>query len=232
MLCTELTLVKKKGSALTFEPLRCKRWTCEHCNPLNHKALRRKCLDGHPTTMITLTSNPAMGDSPDARARRMVEAWRLIRQSWSREHAGQKIPFIAVFERTRRGEPHIHILCRAPYIPQRWLSRRMRELSGAPVCDIRQIKNKSHAAYYVAKYLSKGTHRFIGCKRYWRSHDFDLHKEDRQKLRATTECHVIRRTYLQVQEDYRRTGFTIADDVKGVEWIFGWWSGDLRRRRC
>ena len=79
-----------------------------------------------------------------------------------------------MFEKTKTGWPHLHILCRMPYVPQAWLSRRMGELIDSPVVDIRALHNVRKAAAYVAKYIAKHPHRFEGCKRYWRSQDWVL----------------------------------------------------------
>ncbi len=85
-----------------------------------------------------------------------------------------------MFEATKRGEPHLHILCRVKWIDQRWLSQQMRGLTGAPIVDIRQVKSQSQVAHYIAKYIGKEPHRFATCKRYWctRSYKFqDLETE-------------------------------------------------------
>lgn len=67
---------------------------------------------------------------------------------------------------------------RAPYLPQRWLSEQMRDITGSPIVDIRYVANKQKAASYVAKYVSKEPQRFIGCKRYWRSLDWIVDREE------------------------------------------------------
>lgn len=195
MLCTELSKVKRHGKALIVEPLRCKRWTCETCRPMLQKMLIAKALGGEPTTFITLTIRASWGTLTE-QAQRLVEAWRMIRQSYARQHHGHKIPFLAVFEaHPSTGRPHLHILCRANYIPQRWLSDRMRSLAGSPVCDIRRVNSTRHAARYLAKYVGKDARKFAGTKRYWRSHDYDLRPKEARTDRTATEVIVIREPY-------------------------------------
>lgn len=154
--------------------LYCRSWQCEDCRPRRLRMLRDLAAAGQPCTLITLTSNPNEHESPDDAARALVHAWRMTCQRARREGLAAKIPYLAVFEETRRGWPHLHILARAPYIPHDWLSERLNQYAGAPIVDIRRVYNRRHASRYVAKYVSKGPGRFEGCKRYWRSQDYQL----------------------------------------------------------
>jgi hypothetical protein len=94
---------------------------------------------------------------------------------------------MAVFEETKKGEPHLHILARAPFIPQRWLSDQMSELMKAPIVDIRRVKAAAEAARYVAKYVGKGPKPFAKLKRYWSSPGYDLQKDAKPKKDAATD---------------------------------------------
>lgn len=195
MLCTELTKVKRSGEALVVEPLKCKRWSCEHCRDLNKKKVIAQAAEGEPTTMLTLTIRADYGTMGE-QASRLVEAWRIIRKRWGREHHGQKLPFIAIFEaHPSTGRPHLHILLRAPYISQRWLSNRMRELAHSPVCDIRRVRSTKHAAFYVSKYVGKDLRAFPGCKRYWRSHDYADPAAGRNDRPAKVDIWVLKTDY-------------------------------------
>lgn len=91
---------------------------------------------------------------------------------------GNTLPFLAVFERTKRGEPHLHIVARADWIGQEWLSRTMDDLIGAPVVDVRRADSAEKVARYIAKYLAKNPQPFEGTKRYWRSQDWALEPEE------------------------------------------------------
>lgn len=178
MLCTDMTLLRTDPSGTTAEPLRCKRWQCEHCRPKRLHQLKTLCGAGRPDMFITLTANPKHGESPEHRAQQLVEAWRRCRRAAIKRFSLERLPFIAVFEKTKHGEPHLHILCRSKYIPQQWISRFMDEAIGAPVVDIRRIRGKRMAVNYVTKYVGKQPHHFEGLKRYWRSQDYVLDQED------------------------------------------------------
>lgn len=174
VLCREWTLVKETGRITTAEPLKCRCWTCDYCQPIRLRQLKGMARAGAPDTFLTLTVNPETGHTPAERARDLAKAWRLIRKRAMRRYAYKAIPFLAVFEKTKRGEPHLHILMRVKWLDQRWVSGVMRDLIGAPIVDIRRVRSAKQAAAYVAKYVGKDPVTFAGCKRYWRSQDWEL----------------------------------------------------------
>lgn len=171
-LCTDLTLVKADALTITAEPLRCRCWTCDHCVQVRRAELKRDARDGNPDTFLTLTVNPAFGASPDHRATLLSRSWWAIRRAARKRYGYDRMPFIAVFERTKKGEPHLHILARCKWLDQAWLSDFMRRRMLAPIVDIRRILSKRLAAWYVTKYLTKAPHKFDGVKRYWKSRDW------------------------------------------------------------
>lgn len=130
---------------------------------------------------ITLTVNPKVGSGPSDRARCLMDAWRRCRRAAIRRFNLKSLSFLAVFERTKKGEPHLHLLCRSGYIPQRWLSEFMQTALNSPIVDIRRIRSKRQAINYVAKYVGKDPHQFEGLKRYWRSQDYVVCPEDIEK---------------------------------------------------
>jgi hypothetical protein len=158
--------------------LRCKRWSCELCNPYNHRRIKRAAREGAPSTFLTLTVNPARYATYDEAARDLKTAWVNLRRRMQKSFAMDRPPFIAIFEGTKRGWPHLHILMRCRYIPQRWFSQQMADLIGAPICDVRFIDNVGRVAAYVAKYISKAPSGFAHCKRWWRSKDYQQDKEE------------------------------------------------------
>jgi len=87
------------------------------------------------------------------------------------------LPFFAVFEATKKGQPHLHIVLRAPFMPQKWLSAQMLELLKSPILDVRAIDSTTRVAAYIAKYLGKDPHQFGTCKRYWHSTDWNITPE-------------------------------------------------------
>jgi len=77
--------------------------------------------------------------------------------------------FMAVFEATQAGTPHLHILARVRWIDQKWLSDTMNDLIQSPIVDIRRIDNRGRAVAYVTKYVGKCPTQFGHSKRYWKS---------------------------------------------------------------
>ena len=80
--------------------------------------------------------------------------------------------YAVVVERTVAGFPHFHVACRAPFIPQGWLSDAWAELVGAPVVDIRAVRTQEGLAAYLAKYLAKDPTKIGSGKRYWFSQGY------------------------------------------------------------
>lgn len=176
-LCHAAAAVKIEENSLEIASLPCRSWGCPQCRRRRWRELKALGEGGVPNTFITLTVNPAKYMSPSARAQELAHAWRRVRRRALKTFNLQRLPFIAVFEKTKRGEPHLHILCRVPWLPQSWLSAQMEAEIGAPIVDIRRVKNASQAIRYVAKYIGKDPHRFDGVKRYWRSQDYVLAAE-------------------------------------------------------
>jgi len=106
------------------------------------------------------------------------------------------LPFLAVFEATKTGWPHLHILMRSRFIPQEWISAEMEAITGSPVVWIERISDLKKVASYIVKYCGKNPHRFGTTKRYWQSKDFALAKKpprpDKPALRAGWEKEDIR----------------------------------------
>jgi len=104
-----------------------------------------------------------------ARSRRMAH---IISRADGKTAAGEcaRLPYMAFIEKTKLGEPHLHILLRCPFIPQDWLAEQMRDLIGSPVVWIEQVKGTASAVRYVTKYVGKAPAQFGTAKRYWVSH--------------------------------------------------------------
>lgn len=173
MFCREWTLVKSTDSARLAKPLTCKSWGCEYCQPTRRAQLMAKAASGLPNRFLTLTCNPAYGDSPYHRLRLLSHAWNVIVKRLRRVYGVAGVQYLAVVEATKRGEPHLHILLRSPFIPHDMLSQAMDELTHAPVVDIRKIRNTAEVVRYVAKYVAKRPAQFGTAKRYWQSKDYE-----------------------------------------------------------
>ncbi len=196
MYCSEWSLVNHQPSEITVVPLRCHCWHCEECRPIRTARLVEEARAGKPTLFITLTSkNPGFG-SPAAAAVVLAHAWREVRRRYVKEHGPGSLPFLAVFERTKKGWPHMHIVARAKWLSKVWLSNTMLELIGSPEVDVRAVHEKSKIAAYITKYISKNPERYEGTKRYWRSLDWltppdpdDPPARNRGAVWEVHECH-------------------------------------------
>lgn len=138
-------------------------------------------IGGRPDMFLTLTIRSNDHGDPIAAAKRLSRAWRLLRLRIMRSMKWKQLPFLAVFERHLSGWPHLHIMLRSKYIPQKWLSDQMLDLIDSPHVDVRRIRDHKQAVAYVAKYTGKDCHKFGTCKRYWQSKDYDLRQQPPEK---------------------------------------------------
>jgi hypothetical protein len=167
LLCSEIQLVKTDEGFEDIKPLPCNRWSCERCGPLRRRDLVELAASGQPNKCLTLTVAPTSGLNPTDRRKKLHDAWKKLVKRILRKHRWSKLPYMAFLERTKAGEPHLHILLRCNFISQRWLAEQMRELIGAPIVWIEQIKNTAQAIHYVTKYVTKEPAQFGTGKRYW-----------------------------------------------------------------
>lgn len=181
-LCGEACLVNHGISKVRAVTLRCRAWSCEYCAPWRCGRLIGLAKSGKPNSFITLTVNPSSGVDQEARARALVDAWRVVVRRAKRRYGYKSIPYLCVFEATKAGEPHLHILARCQWIDQEWLSNQMKTLIDAPIVDIRRINGARHVAHYVSKYVGKGPGQFGTCKRYWHTRDYPLDRPEKPPL--------------------------------------------------
>lgn len=155
-------------TALTYD-LSCRRWSCDECCEDRAAELVRLAAAGKPTHFITLTCDPALWPSPADAARAMQDARAELVRRIRKLGPGFPFEYFSVWEATRAGWPHLHILARTDYIEQAWLSATWADLTGAPIVDIRKVERPEDAASYVAKYVGKDPHHFGTNNRYSRS---------------------------------------------------------------
>jgi len=184
-----------------------------------------QAASGAPTRFVTLTVNPAFYDSPAERLSRLAWAWRNVVKRLRRERPDEEFEYLAVVEETKRGEPHLHILLRGPYIRQRWLADAMKELIGAQIVDIRAVRGLRQAVNYVAKYITKAPAQFGKAKRYWMSQHYKPKEEKPEDPPALADArwHVDRRTIPEIVSEWFHEGFAgVADGRGGVKaWLVG-----------
>jgi len=212
MFCDLYCAVKHDEHEIVAVPLYCNTWKCEHCADRRRRQLQRLAISGRPNTFLTLTVNPQVLDSPEARAQALVKAWRTVVRRAKQHYGYDKLPFLAIFERTERGEPHLHILLRCKWLDQKWLSAQMQELLASPIVDIRRIKDPSKVARYVCKYIAKAPHKFAGTKRYWRSQDYEQTDDaDDDTADATAPAWQFRACNIfDLAEELEYSGYTVT----------------------
>jgi len=203
-LCGGWSIATHRHTGTTAITLWCRSWLCTDCAPKRIAALKHLAMDGQPTTFITLTVNPKRGQSPAERAQELSDAWKVVVKRARRKWTKAPLEYLAVFEETKKGEPHLHILARAPYIPQAWLSEAMNELIAAPIVDIRRVGAVANAARYVAKYVGKGPKAFAALKRYWSSKNYGPKAKEKLKPGdpGYTCWHVYREPLVVLREKF------------------------------
>lgn len=162
------------GAAVEFK---CNSWKCEHCAPYRRASVIRQGANGDPNRFITLTSHRRPGYTPEQAARNLVQANRTFLRLVRKRYPNTPVECFYVFEATKAGWPHLHILMRGPFISQKWLSALMARLNGSPVVDIRRIDNVKRMGAYVAKYLGKDVHKFGTLKRYWQTKSYQTEEQ-------------------------------------------------------
>lgn len=166
MLCPEAVLIGKAHGHGVAATLRCKQWDCARCESDNRKRLALLIRDLKPTLFLTFTASPHWGGSPDDRARKLTVDFQNARRRL-RRLTGMKIDFVAVFEATRRGEPHLHIAVACCPLRAEVLQRKILEWLGEPNGSRRVKVRPVHDVDGLASYMSKGPHKFDCCKRHW-----------------------------------------------------------------
>lgn len=172
MFCRTGSIRASTHNGEVIAELKCKSWRCEFCAPERQAQLQSMCINGTPNRFITITCRLGEFRRPECAAKAIAIAWRTAVQRWRRLKSWHKCQYIAVFEATEQGWPHLHILWRGHWLAQRWLSDQMTELLNSPIVDVRKIDNVRRRAFYVAKYFSEAPVRFGTCKRYWTSKTF------------------------------------------------------------
>lgn len=152
---------------------------------------------------------------------------RRVRRITSKTPPGEikTVPYFAFLERTKRGEPHLHILLRLPFVPQDWISEQMADLAGSPVVWIEAIKGTKHAVAYVTKYITKEPAQWGNRKRYWRSRNWALNQGD-QDAPAWERCkdvEVMRIRWREYAQNKARERWTFETTPEG--WFRLWRPG-------
>ena len=148
-------------------PAPCNKWGCAWCGPRRVKKLKAILGKARCDRFMTLTCSPKCWADPQSAFTAMSRAFSLLMKSIRRRTPGAQTHYILVWEETKAGWPHLHVIIEGPYIPQAWLSSEWFRLTGARVVDIRKVKNSVGIGSYLAKYLTKALAAPKGFRR-WR----------------------------------------------------------------
>jgi hypothetical protein len=175
MRCDEATLLGEAGGHGIAVSRRCRCWQCNLCGPINQAKLWRMGVELRPTLALTVTVNPHWFNTPAERAQRASAAFSAFRRHL-RRRTGEKLDFVATFETTVRGEPHLHVALRCKSLSARALGRLlstwMARAIGAPNVKVRAIYDVAG----WANYMSKAPAKFDSCRRYWTSRGWRVAK--------------------------------------------------------
>lgn len=154
--------------------LKCMRWGCEDCQPRRKRRLVALAAGGQPNMMLTITTRSVEGGDAIAEAKRQSIALAELKRRIIRQFKVETIQWLVVREMHKSGWPHMHVLCRLRYIPQRWLSMQWLSITKSSRVFVQRLKSAKHAAYYVSKYIGKAPAQFGTAKRYWKTTRYDL----------------------------------------------------------
>lgn len=143
---------------LVAAPTLCGAWQCPRCGPMRMRRARALALAGKPERIITLTTRPKPGWSLEASVRWFRKRWSLL-LARIRRHFG-KFEYMQVTELHRSGWPHMHILTRGCYIPQRMLARWWIELTGSFKVHIQKVAKTWKGIAEATKYCLKTARAF------------------------------------------------------------------------
>ncbi len=156
---------QEDGSTIVH-PLYCRRWRCPRCSQVQKRRLLRRLQGVKAHTFMTLTCNPRAYQSVPQAFTGMSLAVNQLMKRIRRKWPHLEVEYFMVWELTKAGWPHAHLMLRAPFIPQRWLSTAWNDLTGAPVVDIRPVHSNEHLCSYLVKYLTKNPRVPHGMKHY------------------------------------------------------------------
>lgn len=150
------------GEAILYRP-NCRQWKCPYCSEQRGRffmmlaAYGYEELDalGHEIQFATITM-PAHIRGTKAGVKRWRKNWpKLLRRV---KRASDHTAYIQVPEQHKDGAYHVHLLTTAT-ITERWLKDNCAETGFGFMDEIEPVRSASKSAGYVAKYLTKESHR-------------------------------------------------------------------------
>jgi hypothetical protein len=151
--CGMFSLVVIEEDSVKVAPIGCGLWKCPLCakRKANHWIARIRNEDAQ--LFITLTLNPATIPPEVTPQKQIYRAFsKLVKRI--RDKRGP-FEYVATLEFTKRGLPHLHVIARSRYIPQKWLSQQAQQSGLGKICYIKKVDSAGRAVRYIAKYLLK-----------------------------------------------------------------------------
>lgn len=168
-----------------------------------------------PERLITLTCDHKRFRNPYEAMDHMLKAWpkllTLIRKKFG------SFEYLKVWELHKSGYPHIHMMQRGKFIPQKWLSAAWDRLGCGSIVDIRKIYKQDCAGKYLVKYLGKS---FAELSSLWyrkrlisKSNGWIIRKDEKPPGKDTTgfEWKMILNPYWRVVSDLASIGAEPVD---------------------
>lgn len=220
MFCQEQTLIATQRFGEVATAVKCRSWGCPNCAPMRKRQLIAMGFSGEPNRFITITCRRGSHPTAYEAAIALAKSWRTVVQRWRRLQKHHRGEYLCVFEATKNGWPHLHILWRGHWISQKWLSDQLRSLIASPVCWVERLASKSLVAGYVVKYCGKDAHKFGTAKRYWSSKGFCLSKPTDAPRVCPKEWKWETRnaTLNSIRQEWQRNGrlvYQITNDMIG-----------------
>lgn len=148
-------------------PVRCGKWSCPVCAPLNALREAIRCANGIgalrvagiPGAFLTLTQPPSVKTASFAYSI-LPKQWNTLRMKWTRWCNAQGLPFdYAAFvegQSRRSGMPHFHII--GTFAPDKETLRQWAVQSGLGYqIDRQELGPSNGVAWYVSKYSTKSS---------------------------------------------------------------------------
>lgn len=148
-----VTQINKDHTAIRIIPIRCRQWACPFCAPVKLRELQMKARRGHPQRHIVLTMRPRPGQTLPEQIKFIARSFNKLVERIRKLYG--TFEYMRVLELHKTGHPHLHILCRSDYIPQRWLQQNWRAITGAWNVHISKVQSTMAAVHELTKYFAK-----------------------------------------------------------------------------
>lgn len=199
-------------------PITCRSWDCPSCARYLKRRLLRRLRYASPNLFITLTTSERTAPTPEEAYHVANHAIAPLMKRWRRRFPNDRVEYFLVWEKTKRGWPHAHILLSAPSVSKHWLSDQWRELTGSYIIDLQKVSSSTHAAGYLTKYLTKDPAVPKGQRRWRRSKGFFVVQDERKTdpLPILSKWERQPRPVASQAAFWLRKGLAIREDATGV----------------